>query len=217
MEIRLPEPAHVMGISPRSRVIAYNPFDETGTAGWEDIATGVKMLTANRASIVNMSLGIPGTTLDQGWNGVFSRSDVSGTAKNSLFVVAAGNQGVSQTKDIAWNFKTNPEILIVGSVTLDGKISNFSNRPGTACLTEGNVCKPGARLMDRFLVAPGELILVEDDKGGVKRATGTSFAAPLVTGAAALIQDRWPWFVAPGWPPATPRLRARGRACPSWW
>ena len=186
----------VMGISPRSRVIAFNPFDETGTAGWEDVATGVKMLTANRASIVNMSLGIPGTTLDQGWNGVFSRSDVSETAKNSLFVVAAGNEGVSQTKDIAWNFKTNPEILIVGSVTLDGKISNFSNRPGTACLLSDGKCLAGARLMDRFLVAPGELILVEDDAGGVKRATGTSLAAPLVSGAAALIQDRWPWFAA---------------------
>ena len=186
----------VMGISPRSRVIAYNPFDETGTAGWEDIASGIKMLTSNRASIVNMSLGVPGTTLDQGWNGVFSRSDVSPTAKNSLFIVAAGNQGVSQTTNLDWNFATNPEILIVGSVTMDGRISNFSNRPGTACLLTNGKCIDGNRLMDRFLVAPGELILVEDDAGGVKRASGTSFAAPMVSGAAALIQDRWPWFAA---------------------
>ena len=186
----------VMGISPRSRVVAFNPFDETGTAGWEDIATGIKMLTANKASIVNMSLGVPGTVIDQGWNDVFSRADVSPTAKNALFVVAAGNQGVTQSADVKWNFATNPQMLIVGSVTMDGRISNFSNRPGAACLIDGDVCKTGARLMDRFLVAPGELILVEDDRGGVKRATGTSFAAPLVSGAAALIQDRWPWFAA---------------------
>jgi hypothetical protein len=186
----------VMGISPRSRVVAYNPFDETGTAGWEDIASGIKMLTANRASIVNMSLGVPGTVLDQGWNDVFMRSDVSPTAKNALFIAAAGNQGVTQTSDVKWNFATNPQMLFVGSVTMDGRISNFSNRPGTACLVDGDACKAGSRLMDRFLVAPGELILVEDDKGGVKRATGTSFAAPLVSGAAALIQDRWPWFAA---------------------
>jgi hypothetical protein len=184
----------VMGISPRSRVVAFNPFDETGTAGWEDIATGIKMLTANKASIVNMSLGVPGTVVDQGWNDVFYRPDVSPTAKNALFIVAAGNQGVTQTADVKWNFATNPQMLIVGSVTMDGRISNFSNRPGTACLLDGDACKTGARLMDRFLVAPGELILVEDDRGGVKRATGTSFAAPLVSGAAALIQDRWPWF-----------------------
>ena len=186
----------VMGISPRSRVVAFNPFDETGTAGWEDIATGVKMLTSNKASIVNMSLGVPGTVLASGWNDVFSRADVSASTKNALFVLAAGNQGITQSSDVKWNFATNPQLLIVGSVTLDGKISNFSNRPGTTCLMEGDICKPGARLMDRFLVAPGELILVEDDKGGVVRASGTSFAAPLVSGAAALIQDRWPWLAA---------------------
>ena len=48
--------------------------------------------------------------------------------------------------------------------------------------------------MNRFIVAPGELILVSDGKGGVTRMSGTSFAAPLVAGAAALIQDRWPWL-----------------------
>jgi hypothetical protein len=186
----------VMGISPRSRVVAYNPFDETGTAGWEDIAAGIKTLTASKASVINMSLGVPGSVLPGGWNDVFSRPDVSPAAKNALFVLAAGNQGVTQTEDVKWSFATNPQLLVVGSITLDGKLSNFSNRPGTACLTDGNGCQPGARLMDRFLVAPGELILVEDDKGGVTRASGTSFAAPLVTGAASLIQDRWPWFAA---------------------
>ncbi|WP_397393824.1 S8 family serine peptidase [Phenylobacterium sp.] len=186
----------VMGISPRSQVVAYNPFDETGTAGWEDIASGIKMLTTSKASVINMSLGVPGSVLPAGWNEVFSRPDVSASAQNALFVLAAGNEGITQVEDVKWNVATNPQLLVVGSITLDGRISNFSNRPGEACLTDGNGCQPGARLMDRFLVAPGELILVEDDKGGVTRASGTSFAAPLVTGAASLIQDRWPWFAA---------------------
>ncbi|MFM8939048.1 MAG: S8 family serine peptidase [Phenylobacterium sp.] len=186
----------VMGISPRSRVVAYNPFDQTGAAGWEDVAAGLKMLTANKASVINMSLGVAGSVLPSGWNDVFSRADVSPGARNALFVISAGNEGISQTGDVSWNFATNPQVLIVGSVSPDGKISSFSNRPGTACLTDGGACKPGQRLMDRFLVAPGEYILVEDDKGGVKRASGTSFSAPLVTGAASLIQDRWPWFAA---------------------
>lgn len=42
--------------------------------------------------------------------------------------------------------------------------------------------------------APGELILVSDGLGGHMRQSGTSLAAPLVSGAIALLQTRWPWL-----------------------
>ena len=48
--------------------------------------------------------------------------------------------------------------------------------------------------MDRFIVAPGELILVSDGHGGTTRVNGTSFAAPLVSGAITLLHDRWQWL-----------------------
>jgi hypothetical protein len=35
---------------------------------------------------------------------------------------------------------------------------------------------------------------VSDNHGGVTRMSGTSFAAPLVTGAVALLEERWPWL-----------------------
>jgi hypothetical protein len=44
------------------------------------------------------------------------------------------------------------------------------------------------------MVAPGELILLPDGQGGFVRRSGTSFAAPLVSGAIALLHDRWPWL-----------------------
>ena len=186
----------VMGIAPRAKVVAYNPFDSTGTASWDDITNGVKSLAASNASIINMSLGEPGLAFSPGWNGVFSRADVRAVAGNKVFVLAAGNEGTVQTTDVTWDFANNSNFLIVGSIQSDGKtISNFSNTPGNACLiATGGACQVGNRLMDRFLVAPGELILVSDDKGGVVRHTGTSFAAPLVSGAVALLHDRWPWL-----------------------
>jgi len=183
-----------MGLVPQARVYAYNPFDSTGTANWDDVSEGVRKLKASNASVVNMSLGVPGMTFDPGWNKVFANLSTTLILKNTVFVVAAGNEGVTQTRNIDW-LPVNPAVIIVGSVDLDGNISNFSNRPGEACMsTLGLLCLPGQKLKDHFVVAPGELILVSDGQGGVTRQIGTSFAAPLVTGAVAMIHQRWPWL-----------------------
>ncbi|HXA39554.1 MAG TPA: S8 family serine peptidase [Phenylobacterium sp.] len=185
----------VMGIAPGASVVAYNPFDSTGTANWTDITKGVQMLKAEGANVVNMSLGVPGTTFDQGWNGVFSSLAVTLTLKNTVFVMAAGNEGVVQTNNVAWSL-LNPAFIVVGSVDVTGKtISNFSNQPGTACLTPLLGICTGDRLMNHFIVAPGEMIMVSDGHGGVTRQSGTSFAAPQVAAAIALLQSRWPWLV----------------------
>ena len=184
----------VMGIAPASQVVAYNPFDSTGTANWSDITKGVQMLKASGASVVNASLGVPGMTLDPGWNNVFTNLGVLLTLKNTVFVMAAGNDGLMQTKNINWTPLVTPAFVVVGSVDVTGKISNFSNTPGSACLTMvGLVCTDYLR--NHFLVAPGELVLVSDGHGGTVRESGTSFAAPLVSGAIALLQSRWPWLV----------------------
>ena len=111
----------------------------------------------------------------------------------TIFVHAAGNSGVTQTQDIEWDVALDPTLIVVGSVGFDGTISDFSNRPGDACFLDASGACNG-NLKDRFLVAPGEFILVTDGQGGVTRASGTSFAAPIVTGAIALMQDRWSWL-----------------------
>ena len=53
----------VMGMTPKATLLAYNPFDATGTANWDDITTGVATLASNGAGVVNASLGVPGWTL----------------------------------------------------------------------------------------------------------------------------------------------------------
>jgi hypothetical protein len=183
----------IMGIAPNASVVAYNPFDASGTANWSDITTGVQKLKAEGANVVNMSLGVPGTTFDKGWNSVFASLSVTLTLKNTVFVMAAGNEGVVQTANVPWSL-LNPAFIVVGSVDMAGNISNFSNQPGTACLTPLLGICLGDKLMNHFIVAPGELILVSDGHGGVVRESGTSFAAPQVAAAVALLQGRWPWL-----------------------
>jgi Subtilase family len=184
----------VQGIAPNASVVAYNPFDASGTASWDDVRAGIVDLKRRGASVVNVSLGVKGWTLHSEWNNIFSNPAVAAAGNDTVFVIAAGNDGSTQTKNIAWNMALNPALIVVGSVDPNGKISDFSNRPGSACLLQGGVCLAGSKLADRFVVAPGELMLVSDGNGGLGRASGTSFAAPLVSGTIALLHDRWPWL-----------------------
>lgn len=203
----------VMGIAPRAQIAAFNPFDSTFTASWNDVTRGIAEVGQRGASVINLSLGVPGHTLPAEWRDVFKRSEVDGFKDNTIYVIAAGNDGSTQHANIEMNGALDSTFLIVGSVDPLGQISAFSNRPGTACITDGGECKntsawnkddarfqttdylkESGLLMNRFLVAPGEMLLVSDGNGGVTRMSGTSFAAPLVAGAIALIQDRWPWL-----------------------
>jgi hypothetical protein len=202
----------VMGIAPLARIAAYNPFDQSMTASWDDVRAGITAVARAGASVVNLSLGVSGQTLPGDWRSVFRASAVDSHKDKLLYVIAAGNDGVTQATNIEMNGALGSTFLVVGSVDPGGTISAFSNTPGTACITDGGACKNGAvwsgkdkfektdylkesgLLMNRFLVAPGELILVADHDGGVTRMSGTSFAAPLVSGAIALLHDRWPWL-----------------------
>lgn len=191
----------VLGVMPQGsvNVVVYDPYDATGTTNWTDVGAGVaKLANAIFAGktvpmgVLNASLGEPGYTLSPGWNDALATAGAHG----HNLVIAAGNGGSTQTQNVVWNFSANPNLIIVGSVGVDGTISNFSNRPGEACLlpTAASACAEANKLKYHFIVAPGELVLVSDGLGGHMRQSGTSLAAPLVSGAIALLQNRWPWL-----------------------
>lgn len=185
----------IMGIAPSATVLNYNPFDKSNTASWDDVEAGVNKLAKEGASVVNISLGVAGWTLNSEWAGIFDNAMRSSFKFDPVFVKAAGNEGIVQTQDIEWNDDdVFDNLIIVGSVNPIGGKSAFSNRPGEACLVVDGRCDEENKLKYRFMVAPGELILASDGEGGIARVSGTSFAAPLVSGAITLLHDRWPWF-----------------------
>ncbi|MBV7260017.1 S8 family peptidase [Erythrobacter crassostreae] len=192
----------IMGIAPEAKIATYNPFNPNGTTSWADVERGINELLfayvggneTGYVSVVNLSLGESGWALAQGMADVLNSPTIARYNHETTYVIAAGNEGVAQTADIDWNYAFDTTFILVGSVDPSGQVSNFSNRPGSACLLNGGVCEAGNELYLRTVVAPGSLILVSDGQGGVTRHSGTSFAAPLVSGAITLLHDRWQWL-----------------------
>jgi hypothetical protein len=159
-------------------------FSDSNTARAIDAAIN------NGAQIVNLSLGRdPG--VGDGTSLTFAAMQRAVNA-GLLIVVAAGNQDEEEdapdpSPGFPGTFASDPRagglVVTVGSVDLDGTISDFSNR------AEG--------FEDFYLVAPGRRILapfIDDDDGDAQYAlfSGTSFAAPHVAGALALLLDGFP-------------------------
>jgi subtilisin family serine protease len=136
-----------------------------GIGSHTDIDAAVKMAVDTGAAVVNLSLGTPSTELDPQaplpHTGVCAYAESRGT----VLVAASGNDGT----DVPFYPAANPTVLAVGAVDRDGSRASFSSHG------------PHVRVH-----APG-VDIVGLSLHGYRRSTGTSHAAPFVSGAAALV------------------------------
>jgi len=139
------------------------------------IAAGLDVARRAGAKVVNVSLGgaPPNSTL---------RTAIDrATAAGVIIVISAGNDGGAQPdplSQIAADPVSRGLVLIAGSVDANNSISSFSGRAGDYA--------------PYYLTALGEAVRYVDGGGKSYGATGTSFSAPVISGAVALLAQAFP-------------------------
>lgn len=139
-----------------------------GIGAISDLDMAVKLAVDLGAKVINMSFGTDDAALDPQLPK--PHSDVVNYAvdRGCILVAASGNNG----GEARYWPAAYPEVMAVGAVDADGRPSSFSTRGAHVAL-----CAPGERIFTLGL-------------DGYQYATGTSFAAPFVCAAAALLVAR---------------------------
>ncbi len=170
-----------VGVAPDAQWIAAKIFDDSGTATTSAIHSALQWVldpdedpsTDDGADVVNSSW----TGSTPGCDTEFAADIAALRAAGVIPVFAAGNFGsFAGSSPSPSNL---PGALAVGAVQSDLSIVGVSSRGPTEC--------GGATRTFPHLVAPGDSVMAQGQQGQFVPNTGTSFAAPHVTGAIALL------------------------------
>ncbi len=175
-----------IGVAPGATWIAARIFDDNGNATASAIHLAMQWVldpdgdpaTADAPSIVNnsWSFGSPGCNLE--FRGDVQAMRVAGIVP----VFAAGNFGSGMSTSVSpANY---PEAVAVGAIDSQNRIWSGSSRGPSAC-GEAPTTYPD-------VVAPGVNVWTTDLGGLYSYWTGTSIAAPSVSGAIALLSSSMP-------------------------
>ncbi len=173
----------ITGVAPNVRILPIKVFRDEKTLNEEvpaftvDVSKGIVWAVDHGADIINLSLG----TYD--WDYSLAQAIQYAESNNVLVVAASGNNadhnglyGSPNNGYISYPAVWD-EVISVGSITKDDKVSNFSST--------GN---DGLEL-----VAYGDGIwLPWSSENKYKAVSGTSFSAPTVSGVLALILSAYP-------------------------
>lgn len=180
------------GVAPCCRIISVKVLDFKGNGYASDVLAGLKWIRENKKRygirIVNISVGSL-SRRNMTENSVLVRGVNAAWDDGLVVVVAAGNHGphpmTITTPGISRKVITvgcsddHKEVEVMGSPMVD-----YSGRgPTPAC-----ICKPD-------IVAPGSgIISCCNEPGRYFSKSGTSMSTPIVSGAIALLLQKYPWM-----------------------
>lgn len=142
----------------------------------DDIANGIEYAIAHKAKVINLSLG--GTDPS---SSTFQKALSDAVAAGIAVAISAGNDS-GANPDFPAALASDPRyvglVVAVGAVDQNKKLASFSNMAGSAA--------------NEFLVAPGVNLKTDCDNTSCTIVSGTSFSAPQVAGAIALLLQTFP-------------------------
>jgi len=160
----------IIGIAPKAKILPVRVLDEENR--YDDaiiVAKGVRWAVDHGARVINLSLGGNGSsaTLAAALDYAF--------AKDVVVVACTGNTSASSDSEV-WYPAREPGVIAVAGMDKD-----------TAQLWSGSITGK-----ETVVTAPATQLVGAQSGGGYWKVQGTSFAAPMVSGTAALIRSRWP-------------------------
>ena len=185
----------MIGVAPQSLILPIRVLSATTTDGTDPRVVSRAVRAAFETSmgsgtgrgapwIINLSMAAAAPSAPL--------ADVVDTVRRqgALLIAAAGNDGMPEPD---WPAAFAPQaaghVIAVGAVDATGTMPEWSNRAGM--------------VRDHYLVAPGvDLLttvpppLLPPSAYGLGYASGTSFSAPVVAGAAATVWGLWPYLKA---------------------
>jgi subtilisin len=157
----------VLGSAPQASLYAIKVLDENGSGSYSDLVAGIEWAITNKMDIVNMSLGgsMGSRTLQKAVDNAYK--------SGILLVSSAGNGGYHRKGTITYPAAYD-SVIAVGALDQENNRATFSS--------------VGRELE---LMAPG-VFVNSTVLGGYANYSGTSMAAPHVSGGAALIWELKP-------------------------
>ncbi len=157
----------VIGVAPEASLLIVKVLNKNGSGQYDWIIDGIHYAIEQKVDIISMSLGGPNDMPE------LHQAIKKAIANNILVVCAAGNEGDGDdaTDEFGYPGCYN-EVISVGAINLERRSSKFTNSHN-----------------EIDLVAPGEKIISTYLNGKYATLSGTSMAAPHVSGALALIKN----------------------------
>lgn len=174
----------VTGVSWQSKIMSLKYLNGAGSGTSLDAAEAIVYAADMGAKVANASWGCHGSgCFSQVIEDAISYANTAGM----LFVAAAGNDGTNNDVTIDYPcVSTQPNVLCIASTTRTDQRSSFSNYGATTV----DLGAPGSAILSTVPVGACPYC----DPSGYIFASGTSMAAPHVSGAAALIASQFPTY-----------------------